>query len=313
MSSVVERYLGELSDPDKPLVTSKLVYLSVMNPSEVCAFREVWRGIEPERRRKIVLRLVDLAEDNLQLDFEEVFRVCLKDPDDEVKVKALEGLTDSENSSLVEPMICLLQRDPHDAVRAAAAIALGNFVLRAELGKLKPSEAAKLEAALLTVINKANEDIEVRRRCIEAISPLSKPVVARIIREAYQAASPRLQLSAIYAMGRNCDPIWIPSLEKELESPDAERRYEAAGACGELAEPEAVPYLRRALSDPDAEVRLAVIRALGAIGGSEARQLLIRCSTNSDDRMRAAAKDALALLETESDAMLENMWGEGDE
>ncbi len=315
MSSVLSRYLEELSDPDKQLVTSKLVYLSLMNPAEVHAFAEAWCDIDAARRRDIVGRLVDLAEDNLQLDFEGVFRVCLKDPDEQVRTKALAGLADSEESGLIEPMIELLQKDPSDQVRAAAATALGSFVLLAELGKIRAGEAARLEAALLAVINKPGEDVEVRRRAIESISPLSKPVVKQIIREAYQSDNERLEVSAICAMGRNCDMVWLDSLAKELESPDAERRFEAAGACGELGEQEAVQYLRKVLNDTDIDVRMAAIEALGAIGGNEARQLLVRLNAHSDERIRQAARDALAVLETESEVLFEGPReeGEGDE
>lgn len=305
--------MEELSDPGKPLVTSKLVYLSLMNPAEVCAFREVWRAIDLPRRQKVVGRLADMAEDNLQLDFEEVFRVCLKDPDEQVRVKALEGLSDCEDGSLVEPIIDLLQNDPSDSVRAAAATSLNNFVLLAELGKLRACEAAGLEAALLAVINKSGEDSDVRRCAIEAISSLSKPVVKEIIREAYQSGNPTLQISAIYAMGRNCDAAWLGLLVKELESPDAERRFEAVGACGELGDPEVVPYLRKAIDDPDIEVRLAVVTALGAIGGSEVRQILLRLGGHLDERVRLAARDALAVLKTDSEVLFEDKWGEGDE
>jgi len=99
------------------------------------------------------------------------------------------------------------------------------------------------------------------------------------------------------AMGKNCNPAWLPILTKELGSTDAEMRYEAAGACGELGEEDAVPHLIRLISGPDTEVQLAVIRALGKIGDSEAKTCLEKCLDSSNEAIQQAAEQALYDLE----------------
>ena len=69
MSSPLEHYLVELRDPSKPVVMSKLAELSDLSPEEAEIFRREWPSIDVARRRQIVGRLAELAEDNFDLDF----------------------------------------------------------------------------------------------------------------------------------------------------------------------------------------------------------------------------------------------------
>lgn len=296
MLSSLESYLDELSDQKKPLVTSRLANLSGLFSAEVSLLQRVWPKIEVERRRQIINRLVDLAQDNFELDFEPMFQACLKDSDQRVRVKAIEGLWECEDRSLIDPLISLLQEDSEESVRAAAAAALGKFAMLAEFEKLRSCDAEKVENALLAVIDNKMERLEVRRRAIEAISPRNHKRVKEIIREAYQSNSPKLRGSALYAMGRNCNPEWLPILVKELGSPNPELRFEAARACGELGDESVISHLIMLIHDPDPQVQDSAIEALGYIGGTEAGEALRQCRNNPDERIRHAAEAALQEL-----------------
>jgi len=292
----LEKYLAELCDESKPLVSPKLANLSALSPEEQRLFLEAWAKMGFKRRRQIASRLVELAEENFKLNFDDTFLACLQDRDEIVRVKSIEGLWECENRFLIDPLITMLREDSKESVRAAAAIALGKFAMLAELGKLRPDEGAKVERALLDVIDDQEEQLEVRRRAIEAIAPLSLPKVTEIIQQAYQSDDPRIRVSAIYAMGRNNDPAWLPMLVKELSSPDAEIRFEAAGACGELGEESAMPHLARLIHDLDSQVQLSAIAALGQIGGSEAEAALQECLNHPNEHIRQAAGEALEEL-----------------
>ncbi len=292
----LEKYLAELSDESKPLVSPKLANLSALSPEEQRLFLEAWAKMGFKRRRQIASRLVELAEENFKLNFDDTFLACLQDRDEIVRVKSIEGLWECENRFLIDPLITMLREDSKESVRAAAAIALGKFAMLAELGKLRPDEGAKVERALLDVIDDQEEQLEVRRRAIEAIAPLSLPKVTEIIQQAYQSDDPRIRVSALYAMGRNNDPAWLPMLVKELSSPDAEIRFEAAGACGELGEESAMPHLARLIHDLDSQVQLSAIAALGQIGGSEAEAALQECLNHPNEHIRQAAGEALEEL-----------------
>jgi len=301
MPLTIEETIAGLIDSSKPLLSSRLADLSNLSSEEVGLFEQAWASIESKRRRQIMYRLIELSEDNAKLDFDSIFRNRLNDQDAEVRAKAVEGLSESEDTSLITPLINLVEQDSSEKVQAAAAIALGKFVMLAELEKLRSCYKPRIERALLSIINDKMRPVEVRRRALEAVAPLSLPEVKEAIKEAYYNNEPKLKVSAVYAMGGNCDPLWLPILLKELTSTDAEMRYEAGSACGELGEREAVPYLIELVSDPDAEVQLAAIRALGKIGGSEAEECLEECLNSPNEAIRQAAEEALNALEVEED------------
>ena len=292
----LERYLTELNDEGKPLVFSKLANLSTLSPEELRLFLEVWASMGVARQRQIASQLVALAEEKPSLNFDDIFRACLHDPDEIVRVRAIEGLWEYENRSLINPLITMLREDSKESVRAAAAMALGKFALLAELGKLRPDDGTKVERALVAVIDNQEEQLEVRRRAVEAIATLSLPKVTEIIQEAYQGNDAKMRVSAIYAMGMNSDPAWLPTLVKELGNPDAEMRFEAAVACGELGMEEAVPHLVKLIHDLDSQVQFSAIAALGQIGGSEAEAALRECLNHPDEHIRDAATDAIEML-----------------
>ncbi len=301
MSSAIKKTIADLGNSNNPLLASRLVDLSNLNSEELRFLEQVWAAIEPKRRRQIVRRLVELAEDNFELNFDSIFKNCLKDQDAEVRSKAIEGLWESEETSLINPLINLLEQDSSEKVQAAAATALGKFAVLAEHKKLRSSHTSKVCQALLTVIGDKSKPIEVRRRALEAAAPLSLPQVKEAIMEAYQSHNSKLRISSIYAMGRNCDPSWLPIVLKELANAEAEIRYEAIGACSELGEEEAIPYLKELINDPEADAQMVAIQALGKIGDSEAKKCLEQCLDNPSEVVQQAAEQALDELEAAED------------
>lgn len=293
MSSPLENYLKELRDVEKPLAVAKLVNLSDLSKEEMEAFKSVWHGIDVARRREIVERLVELTEDDFELDYAEIFRLCLGDGDGGVRAKAIDGLSECEERSLLDPLISLLLGDLEDSVRAAAAAALSTFAMLAEFGELKANDADKVEKALLTAFNNKKEQMDVRCRALESISMMSRPQVEVMIRQAYQSDDLEFRASALCAMGRTCNSDWLSILLQELSSPSAQLRFEAASACAELEADEAVPRLIELTRDDDAQVRLSAVEALGRIGGNEAKQALQECRDGADDAMSQAAEEAL--------------------
>jgi len=297
MPSPIEGTIADLGNSSKPLSSSKLAKLSNLNPEELGFLKRVWATIEPKRRRQVVSRLVELAENDFELNFDSIFKNCLGDQDAEVRSKAIEGLWENEEPSLINPLINLLGQDSSEKVQAAAATALGKFIMLAEHKKLRSCHVSKVCQALLTAIGDKSKPIEVKRRALEAASPISLPQVERAITEAYQSHNAKLRISSIYAMGKSCNPSWLPILLKELGSADTEIRYEAAGACGELGEEEAAPRLIKLVNDLDIELQLAAIRALGKIGGTEAKNCLEQCLDDSSEAIQQAAEQALHKLE----------------
>ena len=293
----VEQTIAELADGNQPLLNARLTDLSDLSSQQLSLLGDVWARIETKRRRQIIRRLVELAEDDVCLNFDCIFRHRLGDEDEDIRLAAIDGLWENEETSLLEAFIDLMQKDASVRVQASAASALGRFSLLAEHCKIASDYTPILSRALLSVFNDSAKSIDVRRRALEAASPLSLRVINQTIMQAYHSSDPRLKTSAIFSMGKNFDPEWLPLLMMELSADDAAIRYEAATACGELGEEEAVYHLIELTEDSDAEVQIAAVQALGKIGGSEARGQLENCLSSSSEAVCQAASQALHELE----------------
>jgi HEAT repeat protein len=181
-------------------------------------------------------------------------------------------------------------------VRAAAASALGRFVLAGELDELDAAIHARIVTDLLTTIHLAGESIETRRRAIESVAYASTVEVDEVLETAYADADPLMRLSAVVGMGRTCSKQWREILLEELDSSSAAMRYEAVLACGGLGLREAVRPLTAMLQDPDFQLRTAAIWSLGQIGGDRAKQVLLAAFEEADDDTHKALEEALAEL-----------------
>ena len=294
-------YLAELKDDGQPVKAARLSRLSQLGEEERVLFLKAWSAFSPKRRRQVIRLLVDLAEDNVELNFDNIFLPSLSDSDAQVRADAIRGLWEYDNRDLIEPLIHLLSADGDVDVRAEAALALGRFVLQWEFGALRDRYFHRVEGVLRQALGNGEEEMEVRARALEALGACSLPWVRQAIRQAYADEDRRLRVSAVHAMGRNCDPNWLPILFQELSSADAEMRFEAALACGSLADEAAVPRLTPLLEDQDAEVQAATIAALGEIGGREAKAALMRYLDHPSRIVRDAVREALSLADFDED------------
>lgn len=288
--------IADIFDPNKHLIASKLAHLADLNSNDLKLLKLAWAKSDAARQQQTMSGLVHLSETDLRLNFTNIFLFCLGDPDERIRTQAVAGLEAEEDEAIIVPLAKVLKGDKSVRVRAAAATALGNFALLAELGKLADVYADKVYSTLLQVLDNQAENAEVRRRVLEAIAPLAKPRVKELIEDAYHSKDPKLKAGAIYAMGHNCDPVWIEPLLSELSNSEPEMRYQAATALGELGDEEAVPQLSKLTTDEDAEVQEAAIKAMGEIGGDQARQILKRLARNQDVRICEAARAALEEL-----------------
>ncbi len=299
----IETYLHELSQLNAPPKHTQLANLSDLSNDELETFTRWWPTVTLERRRLMMEWLVTVAEDNADLDFNAVFKRCMEDQDPQVREKALTGLWEYNDRSLVGPLMRLLRTDPDERVRAAAAMALGKFSAMAETGNLLARDGERIKDLLLATVDNEQENIEVRRRSLEAAACYNTERIKNLILWAYRSNDPKLRLSALYAMGRSCDPEWLTTLVTETNSKDPAMRYEAANAFAEIGEEDSVPFLIPLLQDEDSNVQVAAVRALGAIGGPAAERTLRRCLKDEDEGIQDAARDALEQMEAENDPL----------
>ncbi len=300
LPSAIEEIITGLADDNNPLSSAKLAELTDIKPEHLALFDEIWKHVNLKRQLQILGRLIEMAEDSTEFNFDAILKHRLHDPEEEIRSSAINGLWENEEPSLIQPLINILRNDPSSKVRQNAAIALGRFSILAEHKKINSDYTPILCKSLLDAFHKA-EDLDIKRRALEAAAPLSIPQVEKAITQAYQGSEIKLKASAIYAMGRNCSIDWLNLCIKELSNPIAELRYEAAGACGELGEDIATPYLIKLVNDDDMDVRMAAIQALGKIGDSEAKEQLKLCLGDDSEAIREAAQQALDEIDTFSD------------
>jgi hypothetical protein len=279
---------------DAELHTAYLYIFSSLDQEDLKVFQETWPTVSTQRRRDIMQELVEICESNFEVCFDPVFLLGLADEDAVVRASAINGLWENESTTLIGPLVHLLRVDPAAPVRATAASALGKFIYLSELEEIDQVQALLAEEALLETIHQISEDIEVRRRAVEAIAYSGEAGVVDIIESAYYDEDEKMQVSAVFAMGRNADERWRPRVLAELDNPNNEIRFEAARACGELEVRDAVPKLINMVEeDLDTEVQEMAIWAMGRIGGDLAREALEICLESEVESLALAAEDAL--------------------
>lgn len=299
----LEDFVRDLVDPSQQVAASKLTQLSSLDPEQAKIVEAAWPEIGLQQRQQLVEELTGLTEDNIELNFDAAFQIALADRDQEVRKLAIRGLWENERRETFDGLLRLLAEDAAAAVRAEAALALGRFVLKAEMGTLKSADAERLGNALHAVIEDDAEEVEVRGRALESIGAHSETWVTDLIEAAFEGADRRLRISAAHAMGRSCDPAWLPRLFDELENDDAEMRFEATGAIGLIADESAVTHLLPLLHDEDGEVQGVAIGALGEIGGDAAKEALEDLLAEGDSALGELARDALSELEFGEDPL----------
>lgn len=280
-----------------------LAKLSGLIREKVEEFAATWPQLPVEERRRIVRALAELAQDNVELDYNDLFVRMLADDDPEVRVGAVEGLWEDARASTADRLIALARRDRDDAVRGAALDGVGRFALRASLGELHVALSDRVREVLADHVG-ADTPPEVRRRAIEAAGYFDEQPFTAAIELAYRSADVRMRAGAVKAMGRNCDDRWLPTILREMQSEEPELRFESVRAAAEMEDERAVPSVIERLEDEDRQVRLAAIGALGTIGGQRARRALQQVRAQSDDEaMVEAAETALDELEIGTDPL----------
>jgi HEAT repeat protein len=300
----LESALQDLPDPEKRLTSSQLISFSNLDDEESEQLKEVWLETEASRRLTLLTELADLAEDNVELSFDAVFKQGLYDDDAYVRAAAIRGLYEYEGTDVIPVLADLLQNDPDADVRREAAIALGRFALAAEFGQLPDGDAEAVKRVLTDCAENLEEDELVRARAIESLGAISGEETQNLIESIYEEGSLWLQIGAVDAMGRSCDEVWLPLILNEMENAAPEMRHAAAFAAGSIGDDGAVDRLfEMAVRDPDRQVQLAAVRSLGEIGGKRAKVALNNLLYEGDDDLREAIEEAMLDVEFGDDPL----------
>ncbi len=264
-------------------------------------FEELWRKLEPDQRATLLNRLGEAAEENLVLDFSSIYGLGLNDPDPVVRELAIRLAAEEAPAELLDSYLESARSDPDPNIRAAALEGLSSYTLSAQTEGWPAERQDRVEEVLIDALHSRSNDDASRRAALLSLAYLTTPRSEREIRQAH--LQPDLRDTAIEAMGRNCQDIWIPDLIAEMETDDAELRMLAVQAAGELEDERLVQDVVRRLEDRDGDVRLAAVDALGLIGGDDAKAALSELLKSRDGELRDAARDAIASVLADGDPM----------
>jgi HEAT repeat protein len=291
----LENLLIELAKEAAPLRAALVNRLSLISAEDLGQVKAAWATIPVERKRLLMSRLSEASESNFEADFTEVALFAIMDDDAEVREKAISSLWFSEEPTLFRRLIQIFETDESEIVRAAAAEALGRFILAAELGDQSESIGREAEDILLHGLMSGEEPLLVQRRALESLGYSSRDELDELILAAADHPDLEMQASALFAMGRSADDRWQRHVMQALDAQEPELQFEAARAAGELMLGKAVVKLTRLTTDiSDREIREAAIWSLGEIGGSEAVNALMRLAERErDEDLLLAIEDAI--------------------
>jgi hypothetical protein len=278
--------LDALQDYDHPFPPRLLRDFSDLTPNNLHDLKAVWPEIKTERKVALLEDLENVAESDTLVSFDELAKMAVKDTDPAVRVLSIRLLWECEEARLIPIFTELMLADDSQDVRAAAASALGKFVLLGELEAISDTLRIANVQNLIDVVK--GEDLpQVRRRALESLGYSSHPKVPELIE--YALSQPDIQwlTSALYAMGRSADDRWAERVISHLDSSDGEILFEAVRAAGELELEDARDILIEKLDETldDQELRFAIIWSLSQIGGESVKKKLEELleKTSEDD------------------------------
>ena len=312
--SPIPQLTDALLDPSP--FPAKLLYLfSDLLPEDQRDLAKLWPNIPLERRRNLVIDLVELNDSDFLYDFEAVGRVALDDEDVDVVCGGIDLLFTTEDKQLIPLYLRLLHdKKRNELIRAAAANALGPYVYFGEMEELQEEKLHEIEEALLNAYAQDPSE-QVRRRALESLGYSSREEVPAMIRRAVDHIDPKWVESAMFAIGRSADDVWEEHIMEHLEDPDHEVRLQAIHAAGGVGLSAARNPLLKLLSPKsDVEFRKEAIWALSQIGGDGVLEAFNRLQALSDDDEELSLlEEAIATLKFTNESGLYQMLDiEGD-
>lgn len=276
--------LSALLDNSRPFPAAFLHRFSDLPSTDFTKLKTIWGQISPQRRVSLMEDLEILAEANTLVAFDDLCVFALDDNESGVRTAALRYLWETEDEKLIPRLVDLLEQDPDEQVRAAAASTLGRFIYLGELEEI-PQEALHLvEEKLLNAASNSQSPL-IRRRAVESLGYSSRNEVKNLIMSAYNQDDPDWQSTALFAMGRSASEEYIRAVVDQLDNPNPDIQFEAVRAAGELSASEAREPLLKMLdeSSDDADLRMAIIWSLSQIGGEDVREKLEAMLSETED------------------------------
>jgi len=292
MGEALTRLLDHLADGHEPQ-DNEFAAFSDLDRAAAAEVRARWPEFPVATRAMLLERAGELADVNLDLDFQALGRLALDDPDPEVRERAVSALWESADPAVADRLAEMATHDSGPGVRAAAALGLLPFVEALVMDRLPAATGTHVVEALRAAVE--DPDVGVRAAALEAAGGVPEGWVSEHILGGFESGERELRIAALRAMGASGLDHWAEYIADVLYSDEPEMRLEAVLAAGALASEDLVEPLGETLADEDPEIVLAVIEALGEIGGDEAIELLEEFAPAAPEGMEEALEAALSL------------------
>ncbi|MBK8026050.1 MAG: hypothetical protein IPK19_32860 [Chloroflexi bacterium] len=191
------------------VISTSIYYgLSELSDENIERLRPIWDGLDDDYRLRLMQALTEASETNFDLDYSAFGQFALRDESAAIRAAAIDLLWDDVSLEHMHILMTMATSDESPLGRAAAASGLGRFIYAGEIDELPIEETDKAQELAHSIYRNAGEEIDVRRRALEALANSSSDNVNAAIRDAYESSDHQMNVSALYAMGRSCDETW---------------------------------------------------------------------------------------------------------
>jgi hypothetical protein len=299
-----EQVMIELADEAQPFSPRYLRAFSDMNSASMQVLKQSWEKVPVSRKIALLEDLEELMEADTLVCCDGLAEFAMLDAHPGVRAQAIQLLWECEHPHLIKSFLAVLDNDQAEEVRAAAAAALGKFVLLGELEEISHEKTEPVVAKLLETVRQQPAGL-IQRKALESLGYSSDAGIPQLIKQAMQREDPLWTASALFAMGRSLDDRWEDTVMDHLKHNDLTIQIEAVRASGELELAGAVDFLIEMLDEDDLDVELLyqIYWSLSKIGGKGVRERLERELHEAIDEDQMDVLDmALENLEFTEDA-----------
>lgn len=279
----VQIIISELLDSEKPLSPSSLHFFSDISNKQLVEIKAIWEHISVNRRLQLLKDLENLLEIDTLVNFDKLGIFILSDPDDQVRCQAIRLLWENEEPNTCTLFCKILRGDTKEVVRAAAAYALGKFILLGELEEIPNKYFVEAEELLFNTYKQSEYEL-VKQKAFEALGYSERAEMKTIIQQAYAKDDNRWKTSVLIAMGRSADNSWEEHIIQHIHNPIVSIREEAIRAAGELELKATREILLELLEEEERdECWPTIIWALSKIGGEGVQHTFLEMLKHTKD------------------------------
>ena len=196
---------------------------------------------------------------------------------EQIRLKAIDGLWENEDSSLIAVFTSFISKDDSQNVRFASANCLQNFLERSHVVPYPKRHLNFLKSALLKIISGEIDSPELlRQKALEIIGYFDGEDINTLVKDAFFSDNIRVKSSAIRAMGISSNPIWLSLILSDLDDVYPSITVSSIEAVGMLGDGDYANWLMKYLSDEDIDIQIAAVKSLGLIGNELARGAILQ-------------------------------------